>query len=95
LEILYKSRMSFKGEVRGMEEKNCEICKRKGEKTFCDYHTKAYYNIVKNYDYWRNSYEELSWEEYLMKLIANPECGKWVKEVAKYLISKKIERLDI
>ncbi|MBC7091913.1 MAG: hypothetical protein H5T50_08430 [Nitrososphaeria archaeon] len=78
-----------------MEEKNCEICKRQGKKSLCDYHAKAYYNIVKNYEYWRDAYDELCWEEYLMKLIVNSECGKWVKEVAKYLISKKIKRLDI
>lgn len=78
-----------------MKEKICEICKKIGNEPFCEYHAKAYNNIVKYYRYWKEAYDELSWEEYLTKLIENPENGKWVKEVAKYLISKKIGRLDI
>lgn len=76
-----------------MKEKVCEVCKRVGKGTFCEYHAKAYYNIIEQYKYWKEAYEELTWEEYLTKLIENPENGKWVKELAKYLISKKMGRV--
>ena len=69
----------------------CVICeKERGSNVqFCEYHNIAYYKIEQNYGYWKEAYDELSWEAYLELLIDNSENGVWVKEVAKYLITKK------
>jgi len=75
----------------------CAICEKEKELNakFCEYHIIAYHNIEQNYDYWKEAYDELSWEAYLKLIIDNSENGIWVKEVAKYLITKKQEGVNI
>jgi hypothetical protein len=69
----------------------CAICEKQkaSDGQFCEYHNISHYNIEQNYEYWKEAYDELSWEAYLKILIDNSENGIWVKEVAKYLITKK------
>ncbi|MGD0330268.1 MAG: hypothetical protein ABSB40_07450 [Nitrososphaeria archaeon] len=80
-----------------IENNTCAICSK--EKVlngqFCEHHNIAYHKIEGNYGYWKEAYEELSWEAYLKLTIDNPENGVWVKEVAKYLITKKSEDLNV
>ena len=60
----------------------CVICKRKTSKEdFCIYHQEAHHNLNKSYADWKEAYGELSFEEYLTKLISNKQAGNWVKEV--------------
>ena len=68
---------------------NCKICHRKPVKNgFCLAHLKAYENIVKKYDFWRESLK-ISWKEYLSEIQQNSLTGEWAKEVANYLINSE------
>ena len=69
---------------------DCKICQRKNEAgEFCDYHELAKKNIDSNYKYWKEAYGEISLEEYLKILSEHSSSGKWVKEVAIYLLNNK------
>lgn len=64
----------------------CVICSREAdEKGYCELHVKAYESIVGKYNAWQESME-ISWKEYLSKIIKNPLTGEWAKEVAEHLI---------
>ena len=64
----------------------CAICNREAcEKGYCELHTKAYESIAKKYDLWRTALE-ISWKEYLSKVVKNSLTGEWAREVAEYLI---------
>ena len=68
---------------------SCTICKREiplGD--YCKYHQEAYQNLKEKYDEWLEAFGELTFVEYLQKLIANPDTGLWVKEVAENLVQK-------
>jgi len=76
------------------EEKitTCIICKREiplGD--YCKYHQEAYRNLKEKYDEWLEAFGELTFVEYLQKLIENPDTGLWVKEVAEDL-EKKVNK---
>ena len=67
----------------------CKACDREAvERDFCIVHLKAYENIVRKYDCWRNALK-ISWREYLSEIEQNPLTGEWAKEVANYLISNE------
>ena len=68
----------------------CEICGRKAESRFCEFHEMAYKNLLRVYDQWREAMD-ISWERYLHEILKNPNTGIWVKEVAKKLISEEKE----
>jgi hypothetical protein len=75
----------------GFKNIACAICERgkESDAKFCEYHNIAYHNIEQHYNYWKEAYDDLSWEAYLKLIIDNSEDGIWVKEVAKYLITEK------
>ena len=56
---------------------------------YCDYHDKAYQNVMESYDDWQEAYGELDFVDYLKKLIDNPATGLWAKEVAEKLIESE------
>jgi hypothetical protein len=63
----------------------CKICSREALKSgYCEFHSKAYENIVKRYEGWKNALA-ISWKEYLREIVKNPLTGEWAKEVAKHL----------
>ena len=67
----------------------CKVCDREvGKRDFCLSHLKAYENIVKKYDFWRESLK-ISWKEYLSEIQQNSLTGEWAKEVANYLINSE------
>jgi len=72
---------------------SCVICgKECGVKeSFCEHHKIAYFNIHENYGYWKEAFDGLGWKDYLRMLVDNAENGIWVKEVAKYLITKDMD----
>ena len=80
-------------EQKGAEEKDpdgCLVCERaKVSEEYCQYHDVAYQNIMKNFDDWKEEYGELSFEEYLAKLIENPAVGVWAKDVAEKLLENE------
>jgi len=72
----------------------CKICSREtSEKGYCEFHLKAYQNIVEKYDIWKKACE-VSWKEYLSEVAKNSLTGEWAKEVAEYLI-KSGEKQDV
>lgn len=70
--------------------KTCELCYReKVSEEYCNYHDMAYQNVQNSYADWQQAYEDLSFEEYLQKLIENAATGVWVREVAQRLLEQK------
>jgi len=67
----------------------CEVCNQEAEDKYCESHEKAYKNIVKKYDVWRNALN-LSWEEYLNEVAKNPYTGSWAREVAEHLVRSEV-----
>jgi len=64
----------------------CEICGRKAESRFCEFHEEAHANLLTKYDAWREAMK-ISWLEYLAEIQKNPYAGIWVKEVAENLLA--------
>lgn len=65
----------------------CKVCERKIEKgEFCDYHELAKKNIDSNYSYWNEAYGGISFNEYLKRISEHKDSGRWVQEVATYLL---------
>ena len=63
----------------------CKVCSKEvDEKDYCEFHLKAYQNVVEKYDFWKRACE-ISWKEYLSEIAKNPLTGEWAKEVAEYL----------
>lgn len=68
----------------------CVICKRKTkDDKFCTYHKEAHENLQKSYKVWEEAYGELTFTDYLKKLISNKPTGNWVKEVAAHLLKQE------
>lgn len=55
---------------------------------FCNFHMKAYKSIIAGYIDWRKAYGELSPKEFLERLKDNEYSGRWVKEIARTLLSR-------
>ncbi|MBS7633799.1 hypothetical protein KEJ15_09365 [Candidatus Bathyarchaeota archaeon] len=65
----------------------CKLCDKETQnKDFCDFHNKAYDNIVEKYTSWKKALS-ISWKEYLSKVAENPLTGEWAKQVAEHLIN--------
>jgi hypothetical protein len=68
----------------------CRLCKRERAPSseFCSYHLKAKKNIESGYSQWAEAYGDITWKEYLQRVVGNPETGQWAKEMAE-LLSKE------
>ena len=66
----------------------CKVCDREAITEYCELHEKARESIVKKYDVWKRALE-ISWKDYLNKVIKNPYTGLWAKEVAERLLDEK------
>lgn len=74
--------------------KKCVVCKSTIERgDYCDAHKIAKKNIEKRFKTWQSAYGDLSWEDYLKKLIEDEEIpvGDWAKEVADYCLKNDIK----
>jgi len=79
-----------KKKVKEEEPKGCLICDReKMSEDYCKYHDVAYKNLMESYDDWVAAYGELSFSEYLKKIMENSTAGLWVQEVAEMLLEKE------
>ena len=68
----------------------CRACSREASSNkFCTYHENAYDALKKNYGAWHDAYGEISWEEYLEKLLSHKETGSWVKDVIMLELKEK------
>ncbi|MBS7655698.1 hypothetical protein KEJ50_04265 [Candidatus Bathyarchaeota archaeon] len=67
--------------------KKCVICFNEVEENedFCELHKLAYLNIIKAYSEWKKAYGEVSFKDFLEKIIEAKESGEAVKEVAFYM----------
>lgn len=65
----------------------CRLCQRPSESEagFCRYHGRAKVALEEAYKVWKNAYGELTWAQYLDKIIKNQETGQWASEVAKLM----------
>ena len=61
----------------------CVACTRKccANSKYCTYHHDAFLNLKQKYETWTYAYGQISWEEYLNKLITMSEVGVWTKDV--------------
>jgi hypothetical protein len=77
-----------------MSSKKCKICDREAVNSsiFCGYHYEAYQNIREAYPVWRERLN-ISPEEYLILIQKNSYTGRWVREIASYLM--KVGNFDI
>jgi len=66
---------------------SCRICGRRAKSEFCRRHEEAYKSIIEAYREWREAMN-ISWREYLEEIAKNPYSGRWVKDVASYLLAK-------
>ena len=80
-------------ETEGKNIISCTICKKEiPSGDYCKYHQEAYQNLKEKYNEWLEAFGELTFTEYLQKLIVNPDTGLWVKEVAEDLAKKENEK---
>ncbi len=86
-EIIAKEFGFFIENIRN--EPKCLICNRMQFRDgLCYFHYEAYKRITQLFEQWRRC--EYSWSEYLAKLIKLKSSGKYVREVANYLLVNKI-----
>ena len=73
--------------------KKCKACNNEAEENeeFCDLHKLAYLNIVKAYEEWKKAYGEISFNEFLRKIIDAKESGEAVKEIAFYIMKNNFK----
>ncbi|MHA1301513.1 MAG: hypothetical protein ACTSO9_18985 [Candidatus Helarchaeota archaeon] len=68
----------------------CKICQRVIDSgDLCEYHELAKKNIENTYDYWNKAYGGITFNEYLKRISEHKNSGRWVQEVAIYLIENK------
>lgn len=66
---------------------SCALCKRERapSSTFCPYHLSAKRSLEDGFEKWSEAYGGIAWDEYIRRIRASPETGRWVKEVAELL----------
>jgi hypothetical protein len=62
------------------------------ESDYCENHQSAYVNIKKEYNNWQSAMN-ITFQEYLKKIIENENTGEWAKEVALHLLNEKQNNL--
>jgi hypothetical protein len=45
---------------------------------------------MEGYEKWKHAFGDLPWRSYLERLIAQPETGAWVREMAELELTGKI-----
>jgi hypothetical protein len=72
-----------------MAGETCILCVRKSipSMRLCHNHDIASNEIREAYATWQEGYGELSWRNYLKKVLSIPETGQWAQEVAKQELS--------
>ena len=63
------------------------VCDREAVENYCEFHEKAYQNVVQKFEDWKRA-TGVSWKEYLEAVLENSCTGSWAKEVAEYLLSE-------
>ena len=69
----------------------CSICDRpRLEKAYCPFHNVAHENLERGFKRWKYAYGSVTFTDYLLKILARKETGKWVREIALHEM-KEIE----
>ena len=63
----------------------CRLCEREAAVDLCHYHSEAKRRVEEAFQHWKAAYGTLEWNEYLERIIQNPETGQWAAEVAKWM----------
>ncbi|MEM2134601.1 MAG: hypothetical protein Q6366_006455 [Candidatus Freyarchaeota archaeon] len=71
---------------------NCLICGVNTNEGFdyCENHLSAYINLKEAYNEWKKAMD-ITWQEYLKKVIENENTGEWVRELAIHLLNENLE----
>jgi hypothetical protein len=67
---------------------NCVICGRQTDERYCPLHDRAHMNLVQGYEVWKQALG-VNWLEYLKRVAANQNTGKWVVEVCQDLLIQR------
>jgi hypothetical protein len=59
----------------------CLICARATHDKYCDYHCKSFDKLVSRYESWKRALGEISWEDYLTKLLELQETGSSIRDI--------------
>lgn len=72
----------------------CALCWResRSKEGLCSYHAEAHKSLNEGYRRWCRAYGEIDEGRYLEKLLELPECGEWVKDVAKMELKRLKEK---
>jgi len=68
----------------------CLVCGRTSKKALCARHSLACKKLILKYAKWKKALE-ISWPNYLERLVKSEEAGEWVKQVARYLLANNID----
>ena len=71
----------------------CPICNsnKYEESDYCENHQSAYLNLKERYNDWKKALN-ITWQEYLKKIIENENSGEWAREVAMHLLNESSEQ---
>ncbi len=59
----------------------CLICSRATSGKYCEYHCKSFDKLVSGYESWKRALGEISWENYLRKLLELQETGSSIRDI--------------
>lgn len=59
----------------------CLICSQATSGKYCDYHSKSFAKLASGYESWKKALGEISWEDYLRKLLELRETGSSIRDV--------------
>ncbi len=67
----------------------CPVCGRPKVESgkYCEYHSRAMDNLKSAFEHWKQALG-IRWEDYLKRVQALDETGRWVKELIEYLIAE-------
>jgi hypothetical protein len=66
----------------------CQACSREAQDKYCKYHGRALQGLQEHYKAWVKAYGQISWHDFLTRLIEMKETGTWVKEVISVELKK-------
>ena len=69
--------------------KGCSLCWRRREdgSEYCTYHLAAQKNLIKAFRDWQEALE-VEWIDFLASVVARPESGEWVRDVANHFLER-------
>jgi hypothetical protein len=59
----------------------CLICSRAAADKYCEYHRKSFDKLISNYASWKIALGDISWVDYLTKLLDLQETGSSIKDI--------------